>query len=75
MRGRIVTATSGLVPLAETRLFAAQPVRAHQNHWLHTAAASGTNQPAQFTNQLSQCDYAPLRFGLGHPRAAGTHLM
>ena len=54
-----MTAASGLVPLAETRLFAAQPVRKRQNHWLHTAAASGTNQPAQFTNQLSQCDYAP----------------
>jgi hypothetical protein len=60
VRGRIVTAASGLVPLAETRLFAAQPVRERQNHWLHTAAASGTNQPVQFTNQLSQYDNALL---------------
>jgi hypothetical protein len=51
VRGRFVTAASGLAPLAETRLFAAQPVRVRQNHWLHTAAASGANQ-------LSQNDYA-----------------
>jgi hypothetical protein len=59
VHGRIVTATSGLAPLAETRMFAAQPVRVRQNHWLHTAAASGANQPAQFTNQLSKYDNAP----------------
>jgi hypothetical protein len=48
VRGRIVAAASGLAPLAETRLFAAQPVRKHQNHWLHTAAASGANQLSQY---------------------------
>ena len=39
----ILVKRPGLVPLAETLLFAAQPVRERPKHWLQTAAASGTN--------------------------------